>query len=110
MDYYYTSVTIRQQHVQFTIALFIYTYLLPNDINDYLLNHFDCKTGDKCSADFQKMREKKAYETVYGDNNYVGYVFIYLLLSDFLWTALLVLLALRIRLWYTEVYIFLSHR
>lgn len=57
-----------------------------------------------------KDEREKAYETVYGDNNYVGYVFIYLLLSDFLWTALLVLLALRIRLWHTEVYIFLSHK
>ena len=36
---------------------------------------------------FEKMRDKEAYETVFGDNNKIGYVIIYLLLPDFLWAS-----------------------
>ena len=49
--------------------------------------HFVWKIGAKCAADFQKMRDKKACETVFGDNNNVGYIINYLLLSDFLWAS-----------------------
>ena len=34
------------------------------------------------------MRDTKARETVFGDNNNVGYVIIYLLLPDFLWASI----------------------
>lgn len=43
------------------------------------------KLGDKRAADFQKMRDEKACDTVYGDGNNVACVRIYLRLPDFLW-------------------------
>lgn len=47
---------------------------------------FDDRLGDKCAADFQKsyLRDKWACEIVYGAEHNVGFVIIYLRLSDFL--------------------------
>ena len=61
--------------------------ILMTLINSGHKYHFDWKTGYKCAANFQRMRDKKARVTVYGGINNVGYVIIYLLLTDFLWAS-----------------------
>lgn len=47
-------------------------------------HHSEWKLADNYAADFQKMKDNDPCKIVYGNNNNVGYVIVYLLLYDFL--------------------------